>query len=149
MMDPLSASASVTSILQLCSAVIKYLSDVKDSQDDRRNLMVEIITIKGLLSTLQELSQPGEAWLETVQSLSVANGPLEQCGSMLKCLEEKLSPAVGPHKVIKALVWPFQKGEVKDILRTIGRLKTLFVLALQRDHLWVQKFHLVTGTNCV
>jgi hypothetical protein len=134
-MDPLSFSASIVALLQLSSTVVKYLSDMKDAEGDRRNLMVEVVSIKGLLLTLQDLVQPGETWLDTVQSLGALNGPLELCELLLKRLEEKLSLATGPHKFRKVLAWPFQKGEIKDILCGIGRLKTLFGLALQNDHL--------------
>jgi len=134
-MDPLSISASLAALLQLSAVVVKYLSDVKDAPDDRKRLLFEVSNIKGLLSTLQDLAQPGETWLETVRSLNAPNGPLQQCWSLLKCLDEKLAPVVGLNKVRKALAWPFQKGEIKDILCTIERLKTLFGLALQNDHL--------------
>ena len=108
---------------------------MNDAEDDRRNLMVEVVSIKGLLLTLQDLVQPGETWLDTVQTLGALNGPLELRELLLKRLEEKLSLAAGPHKFRKVLAWPFQKGEIKDILCRIGRLKALFGLALQNDHL--------------
>src|SRR2546430_1356400 len=126
MMDPLSISANIVSLLQLSTMVVKYLSDVKSAKDDCGRLMVEVCSIKGILSTLQDLAQPGETWLETVQSLNAPNGPLGQCWSLLNRLDEKLAPVVELNKVRKILVWPFQKGEIKDILYTIERLKILF-----------------------
>jgi hypothetical protein len=134
-MDPLSISASIAALLQLSAVVVKFLSDVKGAPDDRKRLLFEVSNIKGLLSTIQDLAQPGEPWLGTVQSLSAPNGPLEQCWSLLKRLDEKLAPVVGLNKVRKALAWPFQKGEIKDILCAIEQLKTLFGLALQNDNL--------------
>src|SRR3989442_292322 len=70
----------------------KYLSDVKDAPDDRKRLQLEVSNIKGLLSTLQDLAQPGETWLEMVRSLNTPNGPLQQCWPLLKCLDENLAP---------------------------------------------------------
>ena len=135
MVDPLSVSASLVALLQLSTTVVKYLSDVKNAPDDHRRLMVEVIYIKGLLSTLQDLAQPGETWMETVQSLNAPNGPLELCSSLWKHLDERLRPVIGLNKARKILAWPFQKEEMKDILCRIERLKTIFGLALQNDHL--------------
>jgi len=52
----------------------------------------------------------------------------------LKRLESKLAPAKDWRKVGKAIVWPFQKEEIKEILNVIERQKTFFNLTLQNDH---------------
>ncbi|KAI9770937.1 MAG: hypothetical protein M1840_002641 [Geoglossum simile] len=117
--DPLSISASIVALLQLSATVIRFLRDVKDAPDDLKRL------------TIEDLVDLGETGLETVQSLSVLNGPLEQCQSTLKRLTKKLDPASGFRKM---LAWPFQKEEVRDILGMIERQKMLFSLALQNDH---------------
>jgi hypothetical protein len=135
MADPFNVSASIVAFLQLSVTVVKYLSNVKDAPDDIKYLLVEISSIKGLLSILHDFTQSGETWLATVQSLNVQNGFLEQFRSALERLEEKLASVVGLSKAIKALAWPFQKEEVKDILCRIERQKTFFSLVLQNDHL--------------
>jgi len=119
-MDPVSFSASIVALLQLSSTVVKYLGAMSDAEDDRRNLMIEVVSIKGLLLTLQELVQPGEPWLDTVQSLCALNGPLESCELLLKRLDEKLSLVTSPHKFRVVLTWPFKKGEIRDILAGSG-----------------------------
>jgi hypothetical protein len=48
-----------------------------------------------------------------------------------------LIPQKGLKKLSKALCWPFEKGEIKDILGTIERQKSLFSLALQNDNMYV------------
>ncbi|KAH0541245.1 hypothetical protein FGG08_004250 [Glutinoglossum americanum] len=138
-MDPLSISASIVALLQLSSAVIRFLRDVKEAPDDLKMLMVEISSIKGLLLTLQDLVESGETELTTLQSLNAPNGPLSQCQSALKRLTEKFAPAVGLGRARNALTWPFQKSEVKEVLCAIERQKTLFSLALQNDHLGLSR----------
>lgn len=132
MADPLSLSVSVAALLQLSATVIKYLGDVEGARHDIRRLQAEIVSVVGLLSTLEVLASTGEAWLATVQSLNASNGPLEQFRFWLECLAGKLPPVVGLKKVLS---WSFQKSEVKDMLCAIERQKTLFTLALQNDHL--------------
>ncbi|KAH0562324.1 hypothetical protein GP486_002978 [Trichoglossum hirsutum] len=141
-MDPLSISASIVALLQLSSKVIKFLRDVKDAPDDVKRLMVEVSSTKGLLLTLLDLVESGEAGSNTVNSLNAPNGPLKQCRSALDCLAERVLPAVGLDKARKALLWPFQKGEVREILSAIERQKTLFSLALHNDHLSIVVDHL-------
>jgi hypothetical protein len=53
----------------------------------------------------------------------------------LERLENKLAPAKGWRKVSKAIVWPFQKEEIKEILNVIERQKIFFNLAQQNDHM--------------
>ncbi|KAI9767661.1 MAG: hypothetical protein M1840_005532 [Geoglossum simile] len=136
MADPLSISASIIALLQLSATVIKYLSDVKDAPDDIKKLRAEVISTAGLLYTLKALSEAGEAWLTTIQSLNTPSGPLEQIRLSLERLAGKLRPAPGLKKI---LGWPFQKGEVKDTVCVIERQKALFGLALQNDHLQLSK----------
>jgi hypothetical protein len=134
--DPLSISASIVAILQLAGTVMQYLIDVRGAPDDRQRLLVEISSINGVLYTLKdqaERTQWGNPWSNTMRSLNQSKGPLEQFKTALDQLARELSPVEGLKKVGKALTWPFQKGEIKAILNSIERQKTLFILALQND----------------
>lgn len=85
-MEPLSAVASVLSILKLVGTVTCYLNNVKDAPKERTRLLVEISTISGLLTTLRDLAvkseQKGTA-LASVKALDVPLGPLAQFKSAL------------------------------------------------------------------
>jgi hypothetical protein len=48
---------------------------------------------------------------------------------------QKLSPRGRVQQVAQALKWPFDKAEVNEVLGTTERLKSLFSLALQNDHM--------------
>jgi len=50
-------------------------------------------------------------------------------------LIKRLEPASGMKKATKAIFRPLRKENVKDVLDTIERQKTLFILALQSDHI--------------
>jgi hypothetical protein len=80
-------------------------------------------------------ARSGELWLSSVQSLDVPNGPLDQFRRALEQLASRLAPSKGLRKIRKALVWPFQREEIKEILSTIERQKLLFDLTLQNDHM--------------
>lgn len=138
-MDPLSISASITALLQLTSTVIQFLNGVKGAPEDRRNILSELACVSGILYVLQdqaEQAKQGDQWSSTLQSLNVTNGPLDQFRTALERLSLKLaSPATGLKKLGKAIVWPFQKEEIKEILGSIERQKALLTLARQNDHM--------------
>ena len=136
-MDPLSLSASIIAILTLSVTVVQYLNDVKAATEDRQTVLQEIAYASGLLTLFKNLAEKaewGETWSVTVTSLATPDGPLEQFRRALEHLVQKLQPVSGIKKAVKALEWPFQKKEIKDILHTIERQKTFFTLALQNDH---------------
>lgn len=73
----------------------------------------------------------------TIKPLNLPGGPLDKFKIILEQLALKLKPVEGAKKVGRALKWPFQKGEINEILNTLERQKTLFNLALQNDHVYV------------
>jgi hypothetical protein len=141
MAEILGIASSIVALLQLSGTVIKYLGSVKDAPEELSRLVLEVSITRGLLSSLQsslqDLDQLGEQWSFTVQSLRL---PLQQIRSALQGLAGKLAPRTGKlDKAIKTLVWPFQKDEIKEILRMIERQKAILSLALQNNQLWVPR----------
>lgn len=136
MSDPLSFTASVVAILQFSTSVISFISAAKGSHNDRIRILAEIASTQGILYSLKgkvEKAQCGDGIEETMASLGVPEGPLDQFKNALECLASKLEPAEGLKKVGKSLIWPFQKEDIKEILSTIERLKSIFLLALTND----------------
>ena len=138
-MDPLSISAGITALLQLSSTVQQYLNGVKGAPEDRRTILLELASVNGILFTLQDQADQakhGDQWSSTFQSLNVEEGPLDQFRKALERLSSKLAPPTnGLKKLGKAIIWPFQKEEIKEILASIERLKALLNLARQNDHM--------------
>ncbi|KAI9873035.1 MAG: hypothetical protein M1830_000904 [Pleopsidium flavum] len=142
MADPLSITAGIIAVLQLTTTAVQYLNDVKDAPTDRQQILIEISTVSGFLHTLKDLAermQPGDTHLTALRSLNAPNGPLEQFKSALERLVSKLKPGHGLRKVATALTWTLNKGEVNSILLKIERLKGIFVLALQNDHIGLSR----------
>lgn len=136
-MDPLSAAASIIAVLQLAGTVMKYLSSVGDVSKDRKRIYSEVCEVDKLriLSNNATQAQEGDSWSLTLQSLCAANGPLEQFDAILRRLESKLVPAKGSKRIVAAMGWPFDKGEVNELLNAIEHQKTLFIFARQNDHM--------------
>lgn len=125
-MDPLSVTAGIIAVLQISSNVVKYLADVRDAPDSRKRLMVEISLTRGILSSVQLLTEGA--------TQDLLKEPLQECIKTLQQLQNKLAPSGKRRaRLEQALRWPFNKGEVDETLRTLERQKSLFELALQND----------------
>jgi hypothetical protein len=136
--DPLSVIASITAVLHLTRSVVRYLNEVKDASAACNQLLVEIGTINGLLSSLESLMSDPESddsWSETTKLLSGENSPLALFKISIEQLATCLAPVAGLRRAGRAFVWPFKKDELTNILATVERQKTLFLLALLNDHL--------------
>ena len=131
-MEPIGAAASIVSLLQLAGAVIKYLSILKDASKDIKALVLELCTVRGLLSTIKDLVTEDSILHE---SLSGHNGLFSQIESSLQSLASKIEPTstTTGNSFVQKLRWPLRKEEVKDVLSSIERQKTLLSLALQND----------------
>ena len=135
MADPLSVAASIIAVLQLTGTVVRYLANVQDATGYKSRLLLEVSGVKGVLETLRDLSQESVQGDHILSTLSLLQEPLKHHEVTLRRLERALAPAQGLKKLGKVFKWPFEKGEIVDILGSIERQKTLFGLALQADHL--------------
>ena len=141
-MDPLSVSASIVTLLQLTSTVIKYLSNVRSGPKELQKLRLEVSSVLSILFVLQDQADEAkqdDLFPSTLDSLNVPNGSLEQFRAVLERLASKLAPAKGWRQIGAAFTWPFEKEEIREILNTIERHKVLFILAQQNDHIALSK----------
>ena len=144
-MDPLSVSASIIALLQMTSKVIKYINDVKGFSSERKGFIIELnginIVLIQLQSSAEEAEQAAElgevdGWSDSLKSLNRPDGPLKLLEQTLRTLQTRLAPTQGVKSVKKALTWPFQKDEAKELIATIERQKTLLNMARQNDHMY-------------
>jgi hypothetical protein len=137
-MDGLSDVASIIAVLQLTSAAIGYLNDVKNAPKECQQCTIEASNIQNLLINLRyrlEQAQAGDPWFTAVRALSIENGPLDQYKQALEQLQSKVEVQGGAQKLKRRLFWKFSKTEVAAILERMERLKTLVIVALEMDHL--------------
>jgi hypothetical protein len=130
--DPLGISASLVAVLQASAAVARYLRTVKDTAHDVRKLSKEIENLQRvLLPALQRLERSEHGRVAPGQWIEAQNGPLQHLRVMLEDLEKRLVPTAG---LRRAVMWPFRKSEIGDIVAAIERQKSSFILMLQLDH---------------
>lgn len=140
MADLLSVTANIIAVIHLTASAIKCIRDVRHASKDCSEILVEICATSGILFALRDsISQArdDQTWQATIQWLGVPNGPLARFKIALECLLSRVGPTNRPRKAGRILAWPFKKQEAKDLLDSIERQKSLFVLALQNDNLCV------------
>jgi hypothetical protein len=137
-MDALSVATGIITILQLTTAVINYLNDVKDAPKNCEHFAIEAANLYNLLVELKDRLEEGgcnDAWYTSVQVLGMENGPLDQYKHALVKLRTKVSSCSGLKKIGNALAWTFNKEEVNSLILRVERLKSLIQIALEMDHL--------------
>jgi hypothetical protein len=140
-MDPLSITVSAIALIQLCAQTIRYVEEVKEVSKECARLKAEIRTTEAILLTLSEtVSNSDHAngeWVVTVSAIGGPEGPIEELRDLLQSLHDKLAsraPSNGVRGLGKRLLWPFQTGEIKDIMTRLDRQRNLLMLALENDH---------------
>ena len=141
-MEPLSATASVVAVIQIAQQVFnlcqKYYTGVKDARKDIQRLRNEVISLQDVLTSIADIAdEPGAASLTTLNLLSQADGPLDQCKVDLTLLVAKLDPGDGPTTMrragLRALRWPFNSKDVDKAIAGTERYKSVLALALNAD----------------
>ena len=141
----LSIATGLTTLLQVSGKVIRYISEIKDASENRRQLLVEISSARGLLHVLQEIFRDDAEEYSArhrntmLNTLLSPEGPVDQLTRILMSLEAKLAKSTGWKEKRGLLIWPFEKSDVQSILSVIERQKSLVVLALQGDNLEFNK----------
>ncbi|KAL9040072.1 MAG: hypothetical protein Q9214_004628, partial [Letrouitia sp. 1 TL-2023] len=137
MAEAVSLISSIIAIQKLTGTVIGYLNEVSGAVEERQRILAEIVDTTGLLYMLkdtEEQAKQHDLSTAALASLSGPDGALQKFREALENLACKLRPASGLRKASKALIWPFQKSEIRDILNRMERQKSSFALALQSDH---------------
>ena len=139
MADPLSISASIVALLQITATVIGYVTDVSGANADCARIRDEMTAIHPVLKALKEKVDEAVAQGtdDSFKTLKALGDPLDKFKKTMDSLEAKLEDHKGWRRVGDALVWPFRKSDVKEILDSIERYKGIFSLAMQNDHVYV------------
>jgi len=124
-MEPLSITASIVSVIQLTGVVIGYIGEISNASPDRKLILNDIQHCHYLLYCLKDqVEQTQNPPIKDLRWLVAYKEALE-------AIAEKMKPSTRIQKLKKLASWPFDKSEIKDVLSTIERHKSLFLLALE------------------
>lgn len=139
MAETLGVVSGIIAVADLTYTVLGYLKSVHDAGKDIQDYNREAPNFAELLTSLavhvaRSGGQNGDPWFESVQTLQ--RGPMQQYQAAVETFKKNVAPRTGLHeKFTQHLTWKFVKHEVKEILEKMERLKSLIIIALQKDHL--------------
>ena len=128
MAEILGITSSIIAVLELTKKCITYLKDVADGPDQLQQILNEMLLFKGILLQLADAEM--NPAIEDLLKVSLADFT-----NRLTIFISKLEPAGGKVSFRKTIIWPFKKAECKELLESVERYKTCFLVALQDDHL--------------
>lgn len=147
-MDPLSITSGAIACIQIASKIISvcksYISTVKESHNDLRNILIEVGGVKCTLEVLELLctrDHNGELPIILTRLEKMGN-PIEGCRQALAALEKLLPtdavdcPTEGKRRkldVYTQMAWPLKRTKVQTLLEDIGRHKATISLALTTE----------------
>jgi hypothetical protein len=153
-MDPLSIAGSIAGLASLAGNLIakvsKYVSDLRDANENLTDFIQELVYLKGVLTGLEAFvkvrSASGSERSTLVTGLATPNGAIEDCNRAIRSITESLekcerNPGLKRRKLNSSLstrgllTWPLTKDATDGHLRRIERLKCTFILALSGDNL--------------
>lgn len=139
MAETLGVVSGIIAVADLTYRVLGYLKSIHDAGKNIQDYHREAPIFAELLTSLaahvaQSGGENSDPWFESVQTLQ--RGPMQQYQRAVETFKEKVAPGAGLfEKHTQRLTWKFVKDDVKEILEKMERLKSLIVIALQKDHL--------------
>jgi hypothetical protein len=143
MAEALGLASSVIAVIDLSAKVAswcsEYYANVKNAPDDIERLQGETQRLRETLERVQSLCDgPNVAKLQASQNL---RDGVKECRVQLALLKTKLEPRRTQTLMrrfgVRALTWPFKRGEVDDIIKKLGNCKDIILLSLQVDQMYV------------
>jgi hypothetical protein len=132
-------SASIITVLDLCTKSLKFLRDIHSAPKECARLQVAISSIRGLVDELGETATdaqtaPNNARLRSIPTLVQNESPLACLQDTLQSLTDKLDRArSGIKKVGKRVGWPFTKEDIRTTLGLLKLHQKTLSLAFQND----------------
>ena len=137
MAEPAGFAASIITLLDLAKEVLEYISDTYHASKERNEIFMEVKSTQEILTQLKEKSTL-EKWADITKVLDLECGPLQRLERALRSLIKGLKPSNSRLKTLgKAMNWPFEKKEFQEILSSLERSKSLLMLALQKDLMYL------------
>lgn len=146
MLDPVSIIGLAIQVGDIIWKIYEYGKEVKEWKTEVRALSEELFALKGVLEHMQqryEFSQGDDLENGGVAQFMQSAEFLAMIRSTKEFLDDLFSRLTIPkdkvRKMVKALTWSLNKGEVLAHIERIGRVKAWFVMTMMNDNLDLSK----------
>ncbi|KAF8140739.1 hypothetical protein K438DRAFT_2030434 [Mycena galopus ATCC 62051] len=123
MAEVLGLLATILQLVDTAATAGTLIRDLHNAPKEQQRLIVEIGSLKTLITALQDRTQKNSS----IAGIQQIKEPLQNLEHTLKQCSKKLQPQGGPLSIVsKPLAWSlWNKNEVKEDLDKIERFKTL------------------------
>lgn len=154
----LGAAASAVELVHLAlSTVLSNFKAVKDARTDIHSLTTSLDSLKAAIHDLQAREHPTGALQILTKPMDPNDEPqdhitpLQALEREMNCLRVKLnisrsgahggpSCPSGSMAITQRMTWPFEAGEVSQIIKAIEQYRSLFAAALEAETAYVMAY---------
>ncbi len=137
MADPVSATASIITVIQVAGSLIAFVKDLKDTTAELRDVLAELNNLHNVLNHVLECHRAADRDGQVADILPCSRVPLKECEALLKRLRKKLESMSNFGRTRKVMTWKLQQTEIKNILSRIERQKALLNTSLHIETRYV------------
>ena len=130
MADPVSATASIITVIQVAGSLIAFVKDLKDTTAELSAVLAELNNLHNVLNHVLECHRAASREGQVADIFSCSKVPLRECEALLKRLRKKLESTSNFGRTRKVMTWRLQQTEIKNILGRIERQKALLNMSL-------------------
>jgi hypothetical protein len=139
MADPISITGLILAIGGLINSAYKYGKQVKEANKEMTSLYGELVALQGVLSHigLQQSEEtkdgPDPRTKQLCASLAFRDALLTS-DEILRSLIQNLDKRASTNQALGKLTWPLIKGDVRDDISRLERVKSYFLLVMMTDN---------------
>ncbi|KAG8823600.1 hypothetical protein FRC19_003481 [Serendipita sp. 401] len=139
MAEAIGLGLSIFALVKLGAVVLNtcydYVAKAKNAPEDIQRIISEVGSLQTILEQLQRLtSDPDEEKMTLLKSLEGPNGPFKACYDVLDEIQKKLQSIKDVASLRRRLLFPFEGPKLNELLHTLEKHKTSFILAIAGDN---------------
>ncbi|KAG8849703.1 hypothetical protein FRB91_009667 [Serendipita sp. 411] len=139
MAEAIGLGLSIFALVKLGAVVLNtcydYVAKAKNAPEDIQRIISEVGSLQTILEQLQRLtSDPDEEKMTLLKSLEGPNGPFKACYDVLDEIRKKLQSIKDVASLRRRLLFPFEGPKLNELLHTLEKHKTSFILAIAGDN---------------
>ncbi|KAG8820239.1 hypothetical protein FRC17_010213 [Serendipita sp. 399] len=139
MAEAIGLALSIVSIAKLSEIILRtcydYVSKVKHAPEEVQRIITEVGSLQTVLEQLKRLtSDPGDERMMLLKTLEGPGGAFQACHDVLEEIEKKLRSINNSNVVRRRLLFPFEGAKLDELLQSLDKYKTSFILAIAGDN---------------
>lgn len=146
MADPLAITGLILQVIETAGQVYRYCKDVKNADNEIRELFGELFALKAVLEQMSreqqgtlDIQDPKSA--QSLSSESFRHALLSANGVLKDILDDLMKRQARGKSFFKQLGWPGKKEKLQDSIVQLERLKSYFILVMVNENSYVCPFY--------